>query len=275
MRLQRILAAAGIDSRRRAEALIRAGRVRVNGAVARLGERADPWRDEVTLDGEPIRPQRPVYWMLHKPRGVLTSLRDPEGRPTVRDLVPESGARVFPVGRLDRDTEGLLILTNDGLLAHALLHPSHEVEREYRVIVRGDMSAERLAELSRGVRLEDGWTAPARIAGVRRDAQAGTTAFLLTLVEGRKRQIRRALRALGHPVLELRRVRFGPLRLGALPRGVARRLDARERQRLLDVAARALGPLTSAQAAGSSESKRRPARGKRGARAKASSLQRM
>ena len=118
----------------------------------------------MTLDGESLRPQRPVYWMLHKPRGVLSSVRDPEGRTTVLDLVPEHGARVFPVGRLDRESEGLLLLTNDGLLAHALLHPSHEVEREYEVIVRGAIDAETLARLARGVRLDDGWTAPARVS---------------------------------------------------------------------------------------------------------------
>ena len=148
--------------------------MRVNGAVAKLGDRADPWRDDVTLDGESLRPQRPVYWMLHKPRGVLTSVRDPEGRPTVLELVPERGARVFPVGRLDRDSEGLLLLTNDGLLAHALLHPSHEVEREYEVVVRGAIEAEKLARLARGIRLEDGWTAPARVSRVQRDARMPT-----------------------------------------------------------------------------------------------------
>jgi 23S rRNA pseudouridine2605 synthase len=266
MRLQRILAAAGIDSRRRAEALIRAGRVRVNGAVAQLGDRADPWRQEVSLDGEPIRPQRPAYWMLHKPRGVLTSTRDPEGRPTVLDLVPEHAARVFPVGRLDRDTEGLLLLTNDGLLAHALLHPSHGVERVYEVVVRGAMSEESLERLGKGVRLDDGWTAPARVAQVRRDARTDTTSLRLTLIEGRKRQIRRALSALGHTVRELRRVRFGPLQLGALPRGSARRLSDAERSALERFAAQTLARTRDAQRKGSSGAKSRSAQAKRRAR---------
>lgn len=272
MRLQRILAAAGIDARRGAEALIRAGRVRVNGAVARLGQRADPWRDEVSLDGEPIRPQRPVSWMLHKPRGVLTSTRDPEGRPTVLDLVPEHAARVFPVGRLDRDTEGLLLLTNDGLLAHALLHPSHGVERVYEVVVRGAVSPESLAQLASGVRLEDGWTAPARVGQVRRDARTDTTAFRLTLIEGRKRQIRRALSALGHPVRELRRVRFGPLQLGALPRGAARRLSDAERRALERFAADTLARRRDAQGRGSSGAKSRSAQAKRGRRVRRRSV---
>lgn len=250
LRLQRILAAAGVTARRGAEALIRAGRVRVNGELAQLGDRADPWRDEVTLDGEPLRPQRPVYWMLHKPRGVLSSVRDPEGRATVLDLLPAHGTRVYPVGRLDRDSEGLLLLTNDGLLAHALLHPSHEVEREYEVLVRGLIGDEALARLARGVRLEDGWTAPARVAQVRRDARSDTTRFRLTLHEGRKRQIRRALQALGHPVRELCRVRFGPLRLGTLRRGHARKLDAAERRALEALAARAVAGAADAQAGG-------------------------
>jgi len=261
VRLQRILAAAGISARRGAEALIRAGRVRVNGRPAKLGDRADPWRDEVTLDGEPLRPQRTVTWMLHKPRGVLSSVRDPEGRPTVLALVPEHAARVFPVGRLDRDSEGLLLLTNDGLLAHALLHPSHEVEREYEVVVRGALDAEKRARLARGVRLEDGWTAPARVARAQHDPRSDTTRFHLILHEGRKRQIRRAMLALGHPVRELRRVRFGPVRLGGLARGAARRLDASERRALEELAERVLLRAGDAQRARSSGAK--PGRRKR------------
>ena len=261
MRLQRILAAAGVSARRAAEALIRAGRVRVNGRPAKLGDRADPWRDEVTLDGEPLRPQRTVTWMLHKPRGVVSSVRDPEGRPTVLALVPEHAARVFPVGRLDRDSEGLLLLTNDGLLAHALLHPSHEVDREYEVVVRGALDAEKRARLARGVRLEDGWTAPARVTRAEHDPKSDTTRFHLILHEGRKRQIRRALFALGHPVRELRRVRFGPLWLGGLARGAARRLDAGERRALEELAERVLSRAGDAQKARSSGAK--PGRRKR------------
>jgi 23S rRNA pseudouridine2605 synthase len=256
-----------VDARRRAEALIRAGRVAVNGVQARLGDRADPFRDVVTLDGEPIRPERRVYWMLNKPRGVVTSTSDPEGRPTAVALVPERSARLFPVGRLDRETEGLLLLTNDGLLAHALLHPSHEVEREYEVGVRGTIDSATLAKLARGVRLDDGWTAPARVSAARHDPRSDTTVFRLTLIEGRKRQIRRALYVLGHPVRSLRRVRFGPLRLGLLPRGAARQLDAEERQRLERVAHAALGRAAERQDAGSSGAKSRPRQAKRRARA--------
>jgi 23S rRNA pseudouridine2605 synthase len=242
--------------------------VQVNGRTAKLGDRADPWRDVVSLDGEPLRPQRPVYWLLHKPRGVVTSARDPEGRTTVLDLVPEHGARVFPVGRLDRESEGLLLLTNDGLLAHALLHPSHEVEREYEVCARGLVPAEALERLARGVRLDDGWTAPARVAQVRRDERAGETRFRLTLHEGRRRQIRRALQALGFPVRELLRVRFGPLRLGALARGAARRLDEQERRALEKLAARVAAAGGDAQRAGSSGAKSRRRKRKPRARAR-------
>jgi 23S rRNA pseudouridine2605 synthase len=267
IRIQRLLAAAGIDARRGAEALIRAGRVRVNGAVAKLGDRADPDVDRIELDGEPIRPERRVYWMLNKPRGVVTSTRDPEGRPTAPELVPEHAARLFPVGRLDRDTEGLLLLTNDGMLAHALLHPSHEVEREYEVGVRGELAPKTLARLARGVHLEDGRTAPARVSTPRFDPRSDTSVFRLTLIEGRKRQIRRSLLVLGHPVRSLRRVRFGPLRLGDLPRGAARRLAAGEQQSLERLAASALSR-EKRQDTGRRSANPRPRKPKRGARAK-------
>jgi len=228
VRLQRILAAAGVASRRRAEELIAAGRVRVNGTLAGLGDSADPEQDVVTLDGVALHEERTRYWVVHKPRGVLTTVRDPQGRPTVLDLLPRREARLFPVGRLDRDTEGLVLLTNDGPLAHALLHPSLGNEREYQVTVLGDVPPEALRRLESGVELEDGRTAPARVGGVRREAASGTTSFHLTLVEGRKRQIRRALTVLGHPVRRLLRVRLGPLRLGLLPPGAARPLTTRE-----------------------------------------------
>ena len=235
IRLQRLLASAGIASRRAAEDLLRAGRVAVNGRIAGLGERADPDRDVVTVDGEPVGREPLEYWMAHKPRGVITTVRDPEGRPTAVDLLPGGTGRLFPVGRLDRDTEGLVLLTNDGRLAHALLHPSHQNEREYDVTVRGRIAAAALARLGRGVRLADGVTAPARVGAARFDESTGNSRFALVLVEGRKRQIRRACRALGHPVVRLVRVRMGPLRLGGLAPGAARRLTERERRDLLRV----------------------------------------
>lgn len=228
-RLQKLLAAAGVASRRHAEAWIRAGRVSVNGRVASLGDAADPEADRVEVDGRPLRRETHVYWMLHKPRGVLTTVRDPEGRPTVVGLVPEARERVYPVGRLDADTEGLVLLTNDGETAQALLHPSLGSEREYRVWARGRMTKETLDQLARGVELEDGRTAPAGVSGERWDRHANVTELQLVLREGRKRQIRRALKVLGHPVVRLLRVRMGPLRLGDLALGRARKLTERER----------------------------------------------
>ena len=229
-RLQKILAAAGVASRRAAEDLIRAGRVTVNGAVATLGESADADRDAIGVDGEPIQRETLEYWMVHKPRGVLTTVSDPQGRSTVVDLVRDSSARLFPVGRLDLLSEGLVLLTNDGPLAHALLHPSFGEEREYRVTVRGSVDRSTLRRVSDGIELEDGLTAPARVGAARFDAETRTTCFALTLVEGRKRQIRRMMRALGHPVVRLVRVRMGPLELGRLASGKARPLRAGERR---------------------------------------------
>jgi 23S rRNA pseudouridine2605 synthase len=232
VRLQKILAAAGVASRRHAEDLLRQGRVSVNGRIATVGDSADPDRDVVAVDGAPVEREPLVYWVVHKPRGVLTTVHDPHGRPTVLDLVPARHARLFPVGRLDRETEGLVLLTNDGRIAQTLLHPSHEVEREYRVTVSGRIAATSLTRLAEGVMLEDGVTAPARVERPTWRAASGTTRFTLILIEGRKRQIRRALELLGHPVVALLRVRMGPLRLGRLPSGAARRLSRRERKSL-------------------------------------------
>jgi 23S rRNA pseudouridine2605 synthase len=231
-RLQKILAAAGVASRRAAEAMIRAGRVTVNGAIATLGQSAVADRDEIAVDGVPIHREALEYWLIHKPRGVVTTASDPQGRPTVLDLVPDSKVRLFPVGRLDLLSEGLVLLTNDGPLAHALLHPSFGEEREYSVTVRGSVDRATLRRVSAGVELEDGRTAPARVGGARFDPESRTTRFALTLVEGRKRQIRRMMRALGHPVVRLVRVRMGPLALGRLAPGEARPLSAAERRRL-------------------------------------------
>ena len=230
MRLQKILARAGLASRRRAEELIRAGRVGVNGVVASLGATADPERDEVSVDGRPVVAQPRVYWILHKPPGVITTTRDPQGRPTVLDLLPSEarGERLFPVGRLDLDSEGLLLLTNDGEVAQAMLHPSLGCEKEYRVTVRGRLSAATKRMLAAGIELEDGPMAPCQLGRVSYESAADASTFHLTLREGRKRQIRRALSSQGHPVLRLIRVRMGPLWLGRLKPRQARRLTARE-----------------------------------------------
>ncbi len=228
LRLQRLLSAAGLCSRREAERWIAAGRVRVNGNLARVGESADPGSDVIEVDGRRISAEPLAYWMANKPRGLLTTCRDPEGRRTVLDLLPSGLSRLSPVGRLDADTEGLVLLTNDGALAHRLLHPSLGNEREYRVTVRGRLEPETIARLERGVVLEDGPTAPSRVSGSRFDAAANATRFDLVLTEGRKRQIRRTLAALGHPVITLVRTRTGTLRLGKLAPGTTRPLSPQE-----------------------------------------------
>jgi len=222
-----------VASRRDAERLVGEGRVRVNGRPASIGQRVDPERDHIEVDGRAVRLEAPVYWVLHKPRGVITTTRDPQGRPTVLDLVPAGRARIYPVGRLDRETEGLLLLTNDGELTQLLLHPSAGSEREYRVTARGRVGPGVARRLERGVRLREGPTAPARVEHLRFDPGAGATTFHLTLIEGRKRQIRRVMSYLGHPVLRLVRVRMGPLRLGDLPPGGVRR-PTREELRALE-----------------------------------------
>jgi 23S rRNA pseudouridine2605 synthase len=244
VRLQKILAAAGVASRRRSEDLLASGRVTVNGARVRLGDSADPATDQICLDGVLLGAERPSYWLVHKPSGVLTTRRDPRGRPTVMELLPPDVPRVFPVGRLDYDTEGLVLLTNDGATAQVLLHPSLGNEREYVVFARGGMAEEALQRLALGVELEDGRTSPAQVSRVRFDRPHGETSFHLTVREGRKRQIRRALAALGHPIRRLVRVRLGPLRLGQLPLGQARPLSSSERRALLAHAQRLRGAAT-------------------------------
>jgi 23S rRNA pseudouridine2605 synthase len=226
VRLAKYLAHAGIASRRAAERIVAAGRVSVDGEPVR-----DPARDvddanAVLVDGKPVRTAAPVVYVLNKPPGVVSTARDPQGRRTVVDLM-ESGERLYPVGRLDADTTGLILLTNDGALAHRLTHPSFEVPRTYRATVRRPPVREpALRALREGVELEDGRTAP---AAVRR---LGPDRLELTIHEGRKRQVRRMCEAVGHPVRELERVAFGPLRLGGLERGEHRRLKPAEVERL-------------------------------------------
>lgn len=227
IRLQKFLSRAGVASRREAESLMAQGRVRVNAEVAVTpGTKVEPGRDRVELDGRLVR-WDPIRWIaLNKPRGTVTTRKDPRGRDTVYGLLPKDARRLRYVGRLDRDTEGLLIFTNDGDASHALLHPSSEVPREYRALVRGVPGKDALSALSRGVELDDG---PARAEQVRllKEVRGGA---LLTLVlrEGRKREVRRLLEAVGHPVRRLRRIRFGPLELGGLETGGWRELTPGE-----------------------------------------------
>jgi 23S rRNA pseudouridine2605 synthase len=230
-RLQKALARAGLGSRRASEDLIRRGRVTVNGRPASLGDRIDPVRDRVEVDGSRV-PLDPGlrYFALHKPRGVVTTARDPQRRRDVSAFYPP-GPRVFPVGRLDRDTEGLLLLTNDGELANRIMHPRHGIEKEYLAEVEGTPSRRHLARLLRGVPLEDG---PARAGSATTVAGArGRTAVRMVMTEGRKREVRRMLEAVGLPVRRLVRVRVGPVRLGRLRPGEVRELWPEEVRELM------------------------------------------
>lgn len=240
-RLQKLLAAAGLGSRRACEALITAGRVRVNGQVALLGQAADPAADVITLDGEPVVSEKPLYILLHKPRGVVSSLSAQGDRRTVRDLVPVPG-RLYPVGRLDLHSEGLILLTNDGDLANRLTHPKFRHDKEYAVLVTGRPSENALRAWRRGVVItdEDGRperTLPAGVEagpsrpGLSRASDRGTW-LRVTMREGRKHQIRRVGEALGLSVARIIRVRIGPLRLGRLKAGEWRYLTRSELRNL-------------------------------------------
>ena len=239
-RLARFLAHAGIASRRHAEELIATGHVQVNGiAVTSQGTRIDPEHDEVRVDGVLVRPTiQSVYVLLHKPVDYVCTAHDPQGRPTVLDLLPAElrRLRIYPVGRLDRDTSGLLLLTNDGDFALRMSHPRYSMQKHYRVLVQGCPAQTTLTTLSQGVMIteDDGrshMTAPARVHLLRR---AGTGCWLaITIHEGRKRQVRRMLAAIGHPVLQLVRVGIGPLKLGDLPIGAWRYLTGEEVQVLV------------------------------------------
>jgi 23S rRNA pseudouridine2605 synthase len=220
VRLNRFLAASGLGSRRGVEALIRDGRVTINGSVADLGAAVDE-ADDVRVDGRPVAAEQRATLLLNKPAGVVTTVRDPGGRPTVIDLV-ESPVRLFPVGRLDRDTTGALLLTNDGDLAHRLMHPRFGVEKTYVVELEGHPGPEALDRLRRGVQLEDGPTAPAEVRTL------GPGRIELRIHEGRNRQVRRMCEAVGHPVRQLHRSRYASLAVDDLAPGAWRPLTAAE-----------------------------------------------
>jgi 23S rRNA pseudouridine2605 synthase len=230
-RLQKVLAQAGLGSRRSCEELIADGRVTVNGEVATLGTRADPEVDAIEVDGARVGVRQGlVHYLLNKPKGVVTTASDPQGRPTVVEIVPAE-PRVYPVGRLDVDTEGLLVLTNDGELAHRLTHPSYGVDKEYLADVEGAPSRGALRRLREGVDLDDVRTAPARVSLV------GDHTLRITIHEGRNRQVRRMCEAVGHPVRRLVRVRIGPLADRRLPPGEWRPLTQAEVRELERAAA--------------------------------------
>ena len=229
MRLHKYIGNCGYTSRRRAELLIQAGRVAVNGKVlTSLGTTIHPGKDVITVNGEEIRPPEPLTIALNKPAGIITSTHDTHDRLTVTDILPRSLVLqgVVPAGRLDQDTEGLLILTNDGDLAHRITHPSFETEKEYEAQVNGAPGPEGLRRLETGVRIEGEMTAPARITSVAPEGAA--TRVRIVIREGKKRQVRRMFEAIGHPVLHLRRLRIGGLCLGDLPVGEWRALGEGE-----------------------------------------------
>jgi 23S rRNA pseudouridine2605 synthase len=255
-RLQKIISAAGITSRRASEELILAGRVTVNGTVVtELGSKADPATDTVTVDGKPLTiASKKLYILLYKPVGYLTTLDDPEGRPLVVDLLKEVGERVYPVGRLDYNTEGLLLLTSDGEWANQLMHPRNEVEKEYHVRVRGKVHKSQLDQLAGGVDIEGRKTAPARVCMIKEGEQNDW--FSITIHEGRNRQVRRMCEAVSLSVVRLRRVRYGMLSMGALKPGEFRFLTEAEvdglrnpHQKQVAAASRALTPNRSAASA--------------------------
>jgi 23S rRNA pseudouridine2605 synthase len=236
-RLNKFLAHAGVGSRRHCETLINAGRVAVDGRMVReLGTKVDPGKQRVSVDGQPIRMERLVYWLVHKPRGYLCTNFDPAGRPRAIDLIPQVAQRVYTVGRLDEASEGLLLLTNDGDLAHRLMHPRYGVEKTYLAQVVGTPTAEDLHQLLKGIWLSDGHVRARRVQRLKK--QGDSTWLRIVLNEGKNREIRRMLARLGHKVLRLQRVAIGPVLLGELAAGKARRLTRQE----LDALRRASEP---------------------------------
>ncbi|MEJ2684636.1 MAG: pseudouridine synthase [Candidatus Sulfobium sp.] len=230
-RLQKIMADMGVASRRKAEELIMEGRVTVNGKGAVIGMKADPATDHIKVDGKLlVSPERKVYFIFNKPRGVVTSLSDPEGRPTVSDFLRGVKQRVFPVGRLDYDSEGMLILTNDGDFAHSVLHPSKKIPKTYLVKIKGVLEAEEITKLRTGIRLDRTVTAPAKVKRLRKGEH--NSWIEMTISEGKKRQIRRMLERVGHQVIRLMRIRIGGLEMGPLKPGALRRLTPAEIEKI-------------------------------------------
>ncbi len=232
-RIQKLLAAAGVASRRKSEEVIAAGRVKINGETASVGQSADPVADEITLDGEPLLAEKKRYLLLNKPTGFVTTLSDPEGRPTVMDLV-EVDERVYPVGRLDAETSGLLLLTNDGLFSHRVAHPRFEVDKVYKADVAEPLSAQGKNRLESGVELEDGMTRPATVRLIGR----GGKKVQITVHEGKKRIVRRMLEAVGSPVVALERIQLGDLTLDGVKQGEWRELAGAETEALRQSAAK-------------------------------------
>lgn len=234
IRLQKYLSENGIASRRKSEELILAGKVKVNGRVASIGDKVDPVRDKVTVGGKRVvRTKTKMYIMLHKPRGYVTTMRDELGRKCVFELVEDAGVRLFPVGRLDRNSEGLLLMTNDGAFANLLTHPSRHVSKVYRVTVREKVTEEQLTTLTEGIMLDGSKTLPCEVHVIDRDDNRTVLQFVL--FEGRNRQIRRMCEAVGLTVIRLKRTEIAGVKLGMLPQGKWRELNEKEMRHLTNV----------------------------------------
>ncbi len=234
IRLQKHLSESGVASRRKSEELIEAGKVRVNGRVAHLGDKVDPKRDKVTVSGKTVIAQtQKVYIMLHKPRGFVTTMKDEMDRKCVNDLVKDVGVKVFPVGRLDRNSEGLLIMTNDGEFANNLTHPSAHVNKTYRVTVKGEAEDEKLIKMSEGIMLDGRKTLPCDVFVAER--KPDRTVLIFIIQEGRNRQIRRMCEDVGLEVIRLKRTEIAGVKLGMLPQGKWRPLNEKEMRHLTNV----------------------------------------
>ena len=252
-RLHKILASAGVASRRKAEQLIAEGRVQVNGETASVGDFADPETDDIVADGNQVSAEQKRYLLLNKPTGFVTTVSDPHGRPTVMDLVGVR-ERVYPIGRLDTDTEGLLLLTNDGNFSQRMAHPRFEIEKTYRAELSKPLSAEGEMLLTRGIRLEDGPTAPAKLQIVSNRRRRVD----ITIHEGRNRIVRRMFESVGSPVIKLRRIRFGSLSLDDVPKGQWRDIKGKEVDELLKSAAEIVRPKKRQRAKRATESRAAP-----------------
>ncbi len=230
VRLQKAMADCGIASRRKAEEMIAQGRVRVNGRIAQIGDKVDPRKDKIEVNGKTVVKERNVYYILHKPRGFVTTTKDEKDRRCVMDLVSDIPERIYPVGRLDKDSEGLVLMTNDGEFANMMMHPSMHVEKTYRVTVRPGINEDQLNQLNTGIMLDGKKTLPALVKPVVQEP--GRVVLEIRLIEGRNRQIRRMCEALGLEVARLKRTAYGPIRLGMLQQGKYRRLTLEEVKKL-------------------------------------------
>ncbi|WP_409289046.1 pseudouridine synthase [Peribacillus sp. SCS-37] len=235
-RLQKVIAHSGVASRRHAEQLITEGKVKVNGKIVReLGTKVGP-NDKVEVNEVPLQKEVPVYYLHYKERGVISAVTDDKGRKTVIDFFPEVTERIYPIGRLDYDTSGLLLLTNDGEFANLLMHPRNEVEKVYVAKIKGIIFRENIKKLERGIKLEDGMTAPARIKVLSADKKKGTSILEIVIHEGKNRQVRRMFEAVGHPVIKLKRERYASLDLTGLSPGDSRELTPHEVKQLRTLA---------------------------------------